>query len=168
MAIITNPHTFGMWEPEGSAVKMNEMFNQLGQYAGASFLNSQQAGSSFVSNDLLSQLARQQQEQAATYGQSIFGVAAVGGGGGSGAGGSGGVGGMAIDYGRLMGVPGLQGVAPNHFGQVRQMRKKFKEISKEEFRHLSKEPVVKHILMGAIKLDKEQITERIKEHIDAV
>lgn len=139
MALITTRHSFGMWDVEGSAVKMNEMFDQLAFAAQAQ--QAQRSASTMMSVDLLNQLA--QYAGPPIYGRSVFG-------------------------GGQLGVPGLQGVAPSHFGQVRQMRKKFKEVSKEEFRHLSKEPVVKHILMGATKLDKEQIAERIKEHIEAV
>lgn len=55
-----------------------------------------------------------------------------------------------------------------HFGMVRELRKQFKKYSKEEFRELSKEPVVKAILTGSAKLSTEEIAERIKEHLDNI
>lgn len=55
-----------------------------------------------------------------------------------------------------------------HLGQVRTVRKAFKEYSKEEFRKLGKDPMVKDILTGTVKLDKDQIIERIKEHVNSV
>lgn len=70
--------------------------------------------------------------------------------------------------GQLMGTAGsgLQAIAPTHFGQVRQMRKQFKQLSKEDFRKLSKEQYVKDILSGSHKLTAEEISSRIKENLE--
>jgi len=54
----------------------------------------------------------------------------------------------------------------SHNGQVKYFRKNFKEYSKEEFRDMSNDPMVKEILQGSVKLSKEQIVDRIKEHLD--
>jgi hypothetical protein len=54
------------------------------------------------------------------------------------------------------------------FGQLRRIRKRFKEYSKEEFRNMSKEPVIKDILSGSHKLTEEEKQERIKEHLDNI
>lgn len=66
-----------------------------------------------------------------------------------------------------MGVNGTQ-LGHGHLGQVRTVRKAFTEYSKEEFRELGKDLMVKHILTGSVKLTKEQILERIKEHVNAI
>ncbi len=77
-------------------------------------------------------------------------------------------------------IPGIQGVAlgtqakmvsplgmpVGHFGQVKYFRKKFKEYSKEEFRELSDEPLVKEMLAGMAKVPMEDVAERIKTHLD--
>jgi len=42
----------------------------------------------------------------------------------------------------------------------------YKKYSKEDFRSLPKEPLVKEILSGSIKLEKQQIKDRIQEHLD--
>ena len=54
----------------------------------------------------------------------------------------------------------------SHFGTVRDFRKKFNQFSKEEFRNISNEPMIKDILSGMTKLNKEQIMLRIKEHLE--
>lgn len=54
----------------------------------------------------------------------------------------------------------------SHFGTVKQFRKEFSKFSKEEFRNVSKEPMIKDILSGMTKLNKEQIIKRIKEHLE--
>lgn len=65
---------------------------------------------------------------------------------------------------------GLQGMCStpgmSHFGTVKQFRKEFSKFSKEEFRDVSKEPMIKDILSGMTKLNKEQIIRRIKEHLE--
>jgi len=53
----------------------------------------------------------------------------------------------------------------SHLGTVKEFRKKFKEYSKAEFREMGKSPVIKEILSGMTKLNKEQIKERIEEHL---
>ena len=42
----------------------------------------------------------------------------------------------------------------------------FKQYSKEEFKDMSKEPVIKDILTGTHKMSKIETTDRIKEHLD--
>lgn len=64
---------------------------------------------------------------------------------------------------QFMGTGTIGGLG--HQGQVQNIRKKFKELSKEEFRNLSNKPIVKEIMPAALKLSKEEILERIKEHI---
>jgi hypothetical protein len=54
---------------------------------------------------------------------------------------------------------------PSHLGAVRDFRKSFKEYSKEEFREMGSKPVVKEILTGLTKLNKEEIVERIREYL---
>jgi hypothetical protein len=56
--------------------------------------------------------------------------------------------------------PGL-----SHLGTVRDFRKKFKEYTKAEFREMGENPVVKDILKGLSKLNKDEIANRIKEHL---
>jgi hypothetical protein len=65
----------------------------------------------------------------------------------------------------LDGAAGQPVQSINHFGQVKQMRKEFKKFSKEEFRDLSKEPVIKDILSGMSKIGLDEAKERIKEHL---
>lgn len=61
----------------------------------------------------------------------------------------------------------IMGGSPSeHFGMVKTFRKKFKEYTKEEFRHISNQPMIKHILIGMTELNKEQIADRIKEHLE--
>lgn len=60
----------------------------------------------------------------------------------------------------------MGGTPVEHFGMVRDIRKKFTQYTKEEFRHLSNKPVIKNIVMGMTKLNKDQIAERIKEHLE--
>lgn len=61
------------------------------------------------------------------------------------------------------------GVNPNlgmsHLGVVREFRRKFKEYSKVEFREVGSSPVIKDILSGMTKLNKEEIKDRIAEHL---
>lgn len=61
-----------------------------------------------------------------------------------------------------MSTPGM-----NHFGTVKDFRKKFSQYSKEEFRKMGNKPVVKEILLGMTKLNKEEIQNRIAQHINA-
>lgn len=63
---------------------------------------------------------------------------------------------------------GVQGELSGHLGMVKTFRKKFKEYTKEEFRHISNKPVIKNILIGMTVLNKEQIADRVKEHLDNV
>lgn len=63
---------------------------------------------------------------------------------------------------------GVQGGVVAHLGMVKTFRKKFKEYTKEEFRHLSNQPMIKHILIGMTSLNKEQIADRVKEHLDSM
>lgn len=56
----------------------------------------------------------------------------------------------------------------SHLGTVKEFRRKFKEYTKEEFRSMGKSPVVKEILSGMTKLNKEQIKDRIAEHLATV
>lgn len=64
----------------------------------------------------------------------------------------------------VMGVyPG--GSPSQHLGQVKQMRKRFKEYSKVEFREISNRPVIKDILSGMTKLNSDEIKGRIAEHL---
>lgn len=59
----------------------------------------------------------------------------------------------------------MGGDPAEHFGQVRYMRKQFKEYSKEDFRNLSKTPIIKDILTGSCSVPKEEIAARIKQHL---
>lgn len=63
---------------------------------------------------------------------------------------------------------GIMGVNPSsgmsHLGLVREFRRKFKEYSKAEFREVGSKPVIKDILSGMTKLNKEDIKDRIAEH----
>ena len=54
----------------------------------------------------------------------------------------------------------------NHLGQVKTFRNEFSDLSKEEFRNLSKEPMIKDIMISAHKIGKEEAVKRIKEHLD--
>lgn len=56
----------------------------------------------------------------------------------------------------------------SHFGQLRRIRKQFKEYSKEDFRNMSKEPMIKDILTGSHKVSEEEKQDRIKEHVDRI
>lgn len=58
------------------------------------------------------------------------------------------------------------GSPSDHFGIVKSFRKEFKRYSKNEFRSLSKTPMIKDILSGMTKLNKDQIIDRVKEHLD--
>jgi hypothetical protein len=64
--------------------------------------------------------------------------------------------------GQNLSQPGM----PSHLGAVKEFRKNFKQYTKEEFRHISNTPIVKNILMGMTELNKDQIKDRIKEHLD--
>lgn len=64
-----------------------------------------------------------------------------------------------------MGVyPG--GSAVEHFTMVKDFRKEFKKYTKAEFREISNKPVIKEILSGMTKLNKDQIKERIAQHLE--
>lgn len=52
-----------------------------------------------------------------------------------------------------------------HYQQVKEFRKEFKELSKEDFRNMSSDPKVKEIMNGKIQLTFEEKKERIKEHL---
>lgn len=56
----------------------------------------------------------------------------------------------------------------SHREQVKYMRQRFKNYSKEEFREMSKEPVVKEILAGMCTIPKEDIADRIEAHIKQI
>lgn len=64
---------------------------------------------------------------------------------------------------RNMGTPGT-----SHLGTVKEFRKRFKEYSKADFREMGNKPVVKDILSGMTKLNKDEIKERIAEHLATV
>ncbi len=65
-----------------------------------------------------------------------------------------------------------QGVSDNsgmsYLGSVRVFRREFKEYSKAEFREISNKPVIKDILSGMTKLNKEEIKDRIAEYLTVV
>ncbi len=61
---------------------------------------------------------------------------------------------------------GTQIPGHSHFGAVRNFRKEFNKFSKEEFRNISNEPMIKDILSGMTKLNEQQIIARIREHIE--
>ncbi len=65
-----------------------------------------------------------------------------------------------------MGSTPRPGLPDTHFGQVKHFRKEFKKYSKEEFRDMSKEPVIKDILTGTHKMNAEEMKDRIQEHVD--
>ena len=69
---------------------------------------------------------------------------------------------------RLTGMNFMGGPPREHFRMVRTLRKKFKDYSKEEFRNMSRTPVIKDILSGSHKLTTEEIGNRIKEHLDTL
>lgn len=104
----------------------------------------------------LSRARAEQQMQAAAPPMPQYFVTVGGGGGGMG--GSGGAG-----WSQIMGVEPIGGL--NHHGQVKSFRKDFKEHSKEDFRKISNEPIVKDIMSGMVKLGIEETKERIKEHL---
>lgn len=52
-----------------------------------------------------------------------------------------------------------------HIETIREFRKRFKEHSKAEFREMGNKPVIKDILSGMTKLNKEEIKSRIAEHL---
>lgn len=56
----------------------------------------------------------------------------------------------------------------SHMTAVREMREEFLDYTKEEFRELSHEPVIKDIMIGSHKLTKEQAAERIKAHLKTI
>lgn len=56
----------------------------------------------------------------------------------------------------------------SHFGQVKSFREEFKEYSKEDFRSISKDPVVKDIMSGLSKIGIEEAKERIKAYLKTV
>ena len=56
----------------------------------------------------------------------------------------------------------------SHLGTVPESRRKFKEYSKAEFREIGNRPVIKDILSGMTELNKEEIKDRIAEHLAAV
>ena len=72
--------------------------------------------------------------------------------------------GLSNQQGIFMGSP-IGSTSPFHLGMVREARKKFKEYTKAEFRNISHEPMVKEILSGLTRLNRDQILDRIKEHI---
>lgn len=57
------------------------------------------------------------------------------------------------------------GSTGSHFGTVKKFRNKFSTYSKEDFRKMGKDPLVKDILSGMTKLNQDQIMDRIKEHL---
>jgi len=59
-----------------------------------------------------------------------------------------------------------QSANPSHFGTVRTFRKKFKSYSKEDFRNLSKKPLVKEMLVALEKVPAEDVAERVKAHLE--
>lgn len=71
---------------------------------------------------------------------------------------------VALSGGLLGAIMGSQ-LGMSHLGTVREFRKKFKEYSKAEFREMGNKPVIKEILEGMTNLNKEQIKERIEEHL---
>jgi hypothetical protein len=63
----------------------------------------------------------------------------------------------------MMGGPTPGGL--RHFGQVKKARERFKEYSKEDFRDISNEPVIKDILTGSCKISFDEKLERINEYL---
>lgn len=66
-------------------------------------------------------------------------------------------------FGRTLAMDGTS--SNEHLGMVKELRKKFKQYSKEEFRNMSKAPIIKDILAGSHKLSKTEIGDRIEEHL---
>lgn len=71
--------------------------------------------------------------------------------------------GFGVGLGGYMSQPGMP-----HFGTVKEFRNRFKEYTKAEFRGMGSKPVIKEILSGMTKLNKEEIKERIAEHLALV
>ena len=58
-------------------------------------------------------------------------------------------------------VPSLSRLSNTHFGQVKKIRMLLPNISKEDFRKLSKDPLVKELLRSQESLTEDQIKDRI-------
>lgn len=71
--------------------------------------------------------------------------------------------GGGVGIGGAMSTPGMP-----HFGTVKEFRKRFKEYTKAEFREMGSKPVIKEILSCMTKLNKEEIKDRIVEHLALV